>query len=120
MQFGGLYLKPGKANAGDTACHAGKKFLHQRARKSKRFEIAAAAIGGDHGNSHLRDDFEEPRFQRFFVIIGAAPDGHSLKPALRVRLRNRIESEIRVHDGRSNADEHCGVMGVNTLCRPHD
>src|SRR3546814_14674409 len=56
VQVQHLLLDAHEANAGQAARHRHEVLVHQRARETDRLEVAAAALGGDHRDTHLRHD----------------------------------------------------------------
>ena len=99
--------------------HAGEEIIDQRPAQSDRFEIIAAAIRRDDGDTHLGHDLEQAVLDRLLVAGDAFVIGARAEQAAGVTIGNGFLRQIGVDRGGADPDQHGEIMRVERFGRPH-
>ncbi len=114
----GIGFEISKAGTLDTALHAAEATVHHITGNTHRFEQLRSPIGGNGGNPHFGQNFQQALIDGFAEILLGVDGIHQYFPGTH-QVTDHIKSQIRVYRGRTKADEAGKMMRITGRCGFH-
>gem|GEM_PF-5273720 len=107
------------ADAGDPRRHAGEELGDQRPAQTHRLEVAAAAIGRDHRDPHLRHDLQEAPVDGGAEVGDRLLGGDPVQQSPFHPVEDRFLCQPGVDGGGADPDQHREVVRIDAFSRAH-